>query len=67
MSSVYMISQMFLYYPSFLFLLYIYVVFIIPLKSSLSIKRYWLSIKSYLEKDYLRFIDFLIGRGDGKR
>nr|AXZ97049.1 hypothetical protein [Callistopteris apiifolia] len=63
MGSVYIILQMFFYYPSFILLFYIYIVFIIPLRSRLSIR---FSIKSFLENNYLRLINFLMNRNNEK-
>nr|YP_009478175.1 hypothetical protein [Adiantum shastense]AVP32750.1 hypothetical protein [Adiantum shastense] len=39
--------QMFLYYPSFFLLLYLYVVFVIPSRSIMFRKDYWFYIKTY--------------------
>lgn len=65
MGSVYIISQMLFYYPFFFFFFYIYLVFVIPLRSRLSIKKYWFSIKSFLKKDFFsRFIDSLMDKNN---
>nr|AXX76529.1 hypothetical protein [Dipteris conjugata] len=60
MSSVHIFLQMFLYYPLLFLAFYIYAVFVIPMKSSISRNRYWLSVKSFLERSDVRY--FLTGK-----
>lgn len=45
MGPAYNYFQIFLYYPSLLFLIYIYAVFVIPLRTRIFRRDYWFSIK----------------------
>lgn len=50
MGPVYRFFQVLLYYPSLLVILYIYAVFAIPLRSRLSRRDYWFSIRTSFER-----------------
>ncbi len=50
MGLVYRSFQVLLYYPSFLLILYIYAVFAIPLRTRISRRDYWFSIKTSFER-----------------
>lgn len=64
MGPAYIPFQMFLYYPSLLLILYIYAVFIIPLRSRVFRNEYWFSIKDYFDRsDVRRFFTKRWGKG----
>lgn len=50
MGPVYRFFQVLLYYPSLLIILYIYAVSVVPLRSRLSRRDYWFSIKTSFER-----------------
>lgn len=64
MGPTYISFQMFLYYPSLLLILYIYAIFIIPLRSRVFKNEYWFSIKDSFERsDVRRFFTKRWGKG----
>nr|YP_009690547.1 hypothetical protein [Lindsaea linearis]QEG57327.1 hypothetical protein [Lindsaea linearis] len=56
MSKANLYFHMFLYYPSVLLLLYIYIVFIIPLRSRVLRRDYWLFVKTSFERGQIKYI-----------
>lgn len=56
MGPVYSNFQVLLYYPSLLPILYIYAVFCIPLRSRISRRDYWFSIKTFFERSNIGHI-----------
>nr|YP_009974096.1 hypothetical protein I9975_pgp088 [Marattia laxa]QNH94064.1 hypothetical protein [Marattia laxa] len=50
MNPAYVVLQMCLYYPFFLFLLYIYGVFLVPIKNIISSNKHLLSFLSFIKR-----------------